>query len=56
MSWTLPANMAVAVNRDVDYSLVAYGDKKFYIASDAVERVMTEVDFIHPEREVKGEC
>ena len=40
--WTLPANMAVAVNRDVDYSLVAYGDKKFYIASDAVERVMTD--------------
>ena len=40
--WTLPANMAVAVNRDVDYSLVAYGDKRFYIASDAVERVMTD--------------
>ena len=40
--WTLPANMAVAVNRDVDYSLVAYGDKKFYIASDTVERVMTD--------------
>ena len=40
--WTLPANMAVAVNRDVDYSLVAYGDKKFYIASDAIERVMTD--------------
>ena len=40
--WTLPANMAVAVNRDVNYSLVAYGDKKFYIASDAVERVMTD--------------
>ena len=34
--------MAVAVNRDVDYSLVAYGDKKFYIASDAIERVMTD--------------
>ena len=40
--WTLPANMVVAVNQDVDYSLVAYGDKKFYIASDAVERVMTD--------------
>ena len=40
--WTLPANMVVAINRDVDYSLVAYGDKKFYIASDAVERVMTD--------------
>ena len=40
--WTLPSNMVVAINRDVDYSLVAYGDKKFYIASDAVERVMTD--------------
>ena len=40
--WTLPANMVVAINRDVDYSLVAYGDKKFYIASDAIERVMTD--------------
>ena len=39
--WTLPANMAVAVNQDVDYSLVAYDDKKFYIASTAVEKVMT---------------
>ena len=40
--WTLPANMVVAINRDIDYSLVAYGDKKFYIASDAVERIMTD--------------
>ena len=39
--WTLPANMAVAVNQDVDYSLVAYDAKKFYIASIAVEKVMT---------------
>ena len=40
--WTLPANMVLAVNRDVDYSLVAYGDKKFYVASDCVEKVMTD--------------
>ena len=40
--WTLPANMVLAVNRDVDYSLVAYGDKKFYVASDRVEKVMTD--------------
>ena len=39
--WTLPANMVLAVNQDVDYSLVAYGDKKFYVASDRVEKVMT---------------
>ena len=40
--WTLPANMVLAVNQDVDYSLVAYGDKKFYVASDCVEKVMTD--------------
>ena len=34
--------MVVAVNQDVDYSLVAYGDKKFYVASDRVEKVMTD--------------
>lgn len=40
--WTLPANMVLAVNQGVDYSLVAYGDKKFYVASDRVEKVMTD--------------
>ena len=40
--WTLLANMVLAVNQDVDYSLVAYGDKKFYVASDCVEKVMTD--------------
>ena len=34
--------MVLAVNQDVDYSLVAYGDKKFYVASDRVEKVMTD--------------
>ena len=40
--WTLPANTVLAVNQDVDYSLVAYGGKKFYVASDRVEKVMTD--------------
>lgn len=40
--WTLPANVAVAVNADIDYSLLEYGDKKFYIATSAIERVMTD--------------
>lgn len=38
--WTLPANVAVAVERNTDYSLVEHDGKKFYIASDAVSRVM----------------
>lgn len=40
--WTLPANVALAVNPDIDYSLVEYEGKKFYIATDAIERVMTD--------------
>lgn len=39
--WTLPANVAVAVNSEIDYSLIEYEGKKFYIATEAVERVMT---------------
>ena len=46
LAWTtrrgLCRNMVLAVNQDVDYSLVAYGDKKFYVASDRVEKVMTD--------------
>lgn len=40
--WTLPANVAVAVHDDIEYSLVQYGDKKFYIATNATERVMQD--------------
>lgn len=40
--WTLPANLAVAVNQHIDYSLVEYNGKKFYVASDAVSRVMQD--------------
>ena len=40
--WTLPANVAIAVNSEVEYSLVEYKDKKFYIASNAVSRVMQD--------------
>ncbi len=40
--WTLPANVAIAVHEGTDYSLVEYEGKKFYIASDAVSRVMRD--------------
>ncbi len=38
--WTLPANVAVAVNPEVEYSLVEHDGKTFYVASEAVSRVM----------------
>ena len=40
--WTLPANVAAAVHKDEEYSLVEYDGKKIYIASDAVSRVMQD--------------
>ncbi|MEK7603035.1 MAG: isoleucine--tRNA ligase [Patescibacteria group bacterium] len=40
--WTLPANVAIAVNSKLNYNLIEYGGKKFYVGSDAVERVMQD--------------
>lgn len=40
--WTLPANVAVAVNSDIEYSLLEYNNKRFYVATDAIERVMQD--------------
>lgn len=40
--WTLPANVALAVNRTTEYSLVEHEGKKFYVATEALERVMTD--------------
>lgn len=39
--WTLPANVALAVNPDLDYSLVEYEGKKVYVAAGAVGQVFT---------------
>ena len=40
--WTLPANTSVAINPEAEYSLIEYGDKKFYVASKALSRVMQD--------------
>ena len=37
--WTLPANLAIAVHPDVEYALVAYGDRAVVLASDLVTQV-----------------
>lgn len=41
--WTLPANVAVAVSPKLNYVLIEYKGKKFYVAESAVERVMVDV-------------
>ncbi|MCA9338907.1 isoleucine--tRNA ligase [Candidatus Saccharibacteria bacterium] len=40
--WTLPANVALAMNPGLEYTLVEYNGKKFYVGVDAVEKVMTD--------------
>jgi isoleucyl-tRNA synthetase len=40
--WTLPANVAIAVHPDLEYSLVEYEGKKVYVASAAVQKVFTD--------------
>ena len=37
--WTLPANLAIAFGPEVEYALVAYGDRAVVVAADLVEAV-----------------
>lgn len=40
--WTLPANIAVAVNKDFEYVEVQVGADRFILAKDLVEKVLTD--------------
>lgn len=40
--WTLPANTAVAVNKDFDYVQVEVGGEQLIVAKDLVEKVLTD--------------
>jgi isoleucyl-tRNA synthetase len=40
--WTLPANVAIAVNEEINYSLVEFQGKKIYIADKAADKVFTD--------------
>jgi isoleucyl-tRNA synthetase len=39
--WTLPANVAAAVNSEIDYVKVVQGHRSFYVARDAVANAIT---------------
>jgi isoleucyl-tRNA synthetase len=39
--WTIPANIAVAVDSDLDYSQVELGKRKYWIAKEAKDRVFS---------------
>ena len=40
--WTLPANVAIALNPKLDYLLVEYKGKKVYVAEAVAEKVFTD--------------
>lgn len=41
--WTVPANVAVAVDSDLDYSLVETEKRKYWIAKEAKDRIFGDV-------------
>ncbi len=41
--WTIPANIAVAVDPKLEYVLVEADDKQYWVAKDAVERVFGRI-------------
>lgn len=41
--WTLPANVAICLNRDFRYAVVSLGDDYLIMARDLVERVMLDL-------------
>ncbi len=51
--WTVPANIVVAVDSGLDYSLVEVGGKKYWVAKEAKERVFSGVE-IHEIKTTKG--
>lgn len=40
--WTLPANVALAVNPKLEYALVEYDGRKVYVAKDTVQKVFVD--------------
>lgn len=54
--WTMPANMAIAVNAKFDYSVVAVGTRKFVVAKDLVDSLAGTLDWEAPKelRTIKG--
>jgi isoleucyl-tRNA synthetase len=49
--WTLPANYALCVNNNIDYSIVEYKEKYFIVASNLIEnifKVKTEINSVLP--------
>lgn len=55
-TWTLPGNLAIALNADFDYSLVDIGNEILVVATELVERVMktSKIEQYHEIARFKG--
>ena len=55
--WTLPANLAITVNKDFDYVIVLVDGQKYVVAKDLLETVSTAIGWENPEiiEEFKGD-
>ncbi|MCM3003848.1 isoleucine--tRNA ligase [Priestia koreensis] len=54
--WTMPANLGISVNADLDYSVVAVNGEKYIVAFELLETVAKEIEWENYEvvRTVKG--
>lgn len=43
--WTLPSNVALAINRTYDYTEVKVGEERYILADSLVEKVMGDVEY-----------
>lgn len=42
--WTLPANMAISVHPEFEYQLLQFGDEKYVMAKEMVEKVIADAE------------
>ena len=50
--WTLPANLTLAINKNLEYKIYSVGDERFIVASELAEKVLGEASAI---KILKGE-
>ena len=53
--WTLPSNLACAVGKNIDYSLITKNNQNFVIASNVLENFTEELKDIKIIKKIKGE-
>lgn len=50
--WTLPANLTLAINKDLEYKIYSVGEEKIIVASDLAKKALGEAESV---KTLKGE-